>query len=86
MLRLHRTICGTYDEWRAMRREEAEGVVSTTTGGLVKRTSSYDPDVLAWLQERGQRLDRSVDWQIREFLRAAMDAEKTAARSAERGL
>lgn len=52
------------------------GLVSTTSGGLVKRTSSYDPDVLAWLQRRGEQLDRTVDWQIRQILRAAMDAEQ----------
>lgn len=51
-------------------------MVSTTSGGLVKRTSSYDPDVLEWLKERGERLDRTVDWQIREILRAAMNAER----------
>lgn len=53
-------------------------MVSTTTGGLVKRTSSYDPDVLSWLQERGKQLDRSVDWQVREILRAAKNAEQTS--------
>lgn len=53
-------------------------MASTTSGGLVKRASSYDADVLRWLQERGRRLDRSVDWQIREILRAAMAAEQQA--------
>jgi hypothetical protein len=51
-------------------------LVSKTTAGLVKRSTSYDPDVLRWLQERGQRLDRAVDWQVREILRAAMTAEQ----------
>lgn len=51
-------------------------MVATTRGGLIKRTSSYDADVLQWLQERGRRLERSVDWQVRQILRAAMDAEQ----------
>lgn len=50
--------------------------MSTTSGGLVKRTSSYDADVLEWLQQRGEQMDRSVDWQIRQILRAAMQAEQ----------
>lgn len=50
--------------------------MAVTSGGLVKRTSSYDPDVLAWLQRRGEVLDRTVDWQIRQILRAAMEAEQ----------
>lgn len=41
----------------------------------VKRSTYYDADVILWLQRRGERLDRSVDYQIREILRAAMDAE-----------
>lgn len=41
-----------------------------------QRSSYYDVDVLEWLVERGRRLDRSVDWQIREILRAAMDADQ----------
>lgn len=48
---------------------------SVTSGGLVKRSSSYDPDVLAWLEARGKRLDRTVDWQIRQILRAAKETE-----------
>jgi hypothetical protein len=41
----------------------------------VKRSLYYDLDVLEWLRRRGERTDRSVDWQVREVLRAAMDAE-----------
>ena len=47
-----------------------------------QRSSYYDVDVLEWLAARGRRLDRSVDWQIREILRAAMDAEQQQKRRA----
>lgn len=50
--------------------------MTTTSGGLVKRSTSYDPDVLEWLRQRGERNDRTVDWQVREILRAAMAAEQ----------
>jgi hypothetical protein len=50
--------------------------MAETSGGLVKRSSTYDPDVLAWLTERGKRLDRTVDWQVRQILRAAMNDER----------
>jgi plasmid stability protein len=39
------------------------------------RSSYYDADVIAWLRRRGERIDRSVDWQIREILREKMVAE-----------
>lgn len=35
-----------------------------------------DVDVDAWLRERAGRLSRSINWQISQILRAAMDAEK----------
>lgn len=41
-----------------------------------KHSSYIDVDVLAWLAARGERLDRTVDYQIREILRAAMVAEQ----------
>lgn len=50
-------------------------MATLTSGGLVKRSTSYDADVLERLVERGKRLDRSVDWQVREILRAFLDAE-----------
>lgn len=49
-----------------------------TNGGRIKRTTTYDADVIAWLRRRGERLQRSVDWQVREILRAAMDAEMSS--------
>lgn len=53
--------------------------MATTSGGLVKRSTSYDPDVLDRLRERGKRLDRTIDWQVREILRVFLDAEQQAA-------
>ena len=47
-----------------------------TRGNFIPRTTNYDPDVLEWLKERGERLDRPVDWLVREILRAAYDAEQ----------
>lgn len=86
MLGLRRRICGTYDEWRIMRRKEAEGVASETSGGLIKRSISFPPDMLRWLRERGKQIDRSVDWQVREAVEAMQAADATpAARRAERG-
>lgn len=49
-------------------------MTGTPDAGRVKRSVYFDRDVLAWLKARGNQLDRSVDWQIREFLRAAKDA------------
>lgn len=46
-----------------------------TRGNFTPRTTNYDPDVLAWFQERGRQLDRPVDWLVREALRAFMVAE-----------
>lgn len=43
-----------------------------------QRSSYYDVDVLEWLADRGKRMDRSIDWQIREILREKMDAELDA--------
>jgi hypothetical protein len=47
--------------------------MTSTSGGLVKLSMAFDPDVLDWLRARGQRIDRKVSWQVREILRAAMD-------------
>jgi uncharacterized protein (DUF4415 family) len=53
-----------------------------TTVGKVKRSIRFDADVLAWLEQRGAGLDRSVDWQVRQILRAAMDAERAKSEAA----
>lgn len=50
--------------------------MADAAGKRKQRSSYYDLDVLEWLEERGAKLDRSVDWQIREILRAAMDSER----------
>lgn len=55
--------------------------MALTSGGLVKRSSSYDADVLRWLQERRERVHLTVDCQIRLLLRAAMEHEQAAARA-----
>lgn len=41
-----------------------------------RHTTYLDIAILEWLRTRGAELDRTVDWQIREILRAAMDAEQ----------
>ncbi len=51
----------------------------TTESGRVKGSTYHDRDVLRWLKERGVRIERSVGWQIRAILRAAMDAEQRQA-------
>jgi uncharacterized protein (DUF4415 family) len=51
------------------------GAMTQGPGGRVQRSINFDRDVLAWLQERGKRLERSVDWQLREMAREKMDAE-----------
>jgi hypothetical protein len=51
----------------------------TQASGRTKRSMYLDRDVLAWLRRRGERLDRSVDWQVRELLREAMDVETRGA-------
>jgi hypothetical protein len=53
-----------------------EGPMAMRLGGRVKSSTYLDRDVLLWLQKRGQRLERTVSWQIREVLRALMDAEQ----------
>lgn len=50
--------------------------MAVTPSERIKRSAYFDADVLEWLRARGQGLDRSVDWQIREILRAAMDADQ----------
>lgn len=50
--------------------------MTATVSDKRKRSTYIDVDVLTWLEARGAVLDRSVDWQIREILRAAMDAER----------
>lgn len=54
-------------------------MVSTTGGGLIKRSTSYEPEVLAWLQGEAQRADRSIDWCVRQILRKAMQADNERA-------
>lgn len=51
------------------------GAMTQESGSRVQRSVYFDRDVLEWLRRRGERLDRSVDYQVREILRAAMDAE-----------
>lgn len=46
----------------------------------VKRSMYLDADVLEWLQRRGEARERSVDYQVREILREAMNAEYVARR------
>jgi hypothetical protein len=48
------------------------------SGKRRKRSTYYDVDVLEWLEARGVELDRTVDYQIREILRTAMNADQTA--------
>ncbi len=59
------------------------GVHVAEAPGRTKRSSYYDDDVLLWLRERGERTDRSVDWQVRQILRDAMNAERTDAQEGE---
>ena len=40
---------------------------------------AFDADVLRYLEARGQRLNRSVAYQVRAILRAWMDAEIASA-------
>ena len=49
--------------------------------GRPKRERSVyaDVDLWDWLDERGRRMDRSIDWQIREILREKRDAEQAEA-------
>ena len=54
-------------------------MAAMTSGGLVKRSTSYESDVLDWLIDRGKQIDRSVDWQVRKILREKMDAEQQPA-------
>lgn len=57
--------------------------MATTSGGLVKRSSTYDADVLTWFQEyaeaerraRAQRV--TVDWLIREAMREYRDRHQS---------
>jgi plasmid stability protein len=58
--------------------------MADAAGRRRQRSSYYDADVLEWLEERGARLDRSVDWQVREILRAAMEAEREQPTESER--
>lgn len=50
--------------------------MSTGSKQRVTRSTYWDRDVLAYYEERGKRMDRTVDWQMREILRAAMQAEQ----------
>ena len=52
-------------------------VTSETSGGLIKRSISFPPEMLAWLRERGKRIERSVDWQIREAVKLLQAAEQS---------
>lgn len=55
-------------------------MVSRTAGGLVKRSISFRPEQLRWLQEQAQvRGGSSVDSVVRELIRQAMAAEQVAA-------
>jgi hypothetical protein len=58
--------------------------MALTSGGLVKRSSSYDADDLRWLEERGKRLHQSVDWQIREAIREYRARKEAAEQQPER--
>lgn len=49
-------------------------MVSTTTGGLVKRSYCFEPDELVWLKAEADRQDRTVNWLLRKLVRAAMMA------------
>ena len=42
----------------------------------IRRTVAFDRDVMEWLRRRGKQMDRSVEWQVRRFLRAAMVADE----------
>lgn len=44
--------------------------------GKTKRSCYLDIDVVERLRVRGERIDRSIDWQMREILRAFLDAEE----------
>ena len=52
------------------------GAMTQRSGDRVQRSIYFDRDGLEWLRERGKRLERSVDWQIREIVRGLMEAEQ----------
>jgi uncharacterized protein (DUF4415 family) len=54
----------------------AGGAMTQESDGRVKTSMYLDPDVLGWLRQRGERLDRSVIWQVREILRTAMNSDQ----------
>lgn len=51
-------------------------MTSETSGGLIKRSISFPPEMLTWLRERGQQIERSVDWQVREAVERLQAAER----------
>jgi hypothetical protein len=56
--------------------------VATAEAKKKQRSIRIDADLLAWLEERGRRLDRSVDWQIRQMLRERMEVEQATTEAA----
>lgn len=44
--------------------------------GRVKSSTYFDAAQQAWLEAEAKRLDRTVNWVLRQLVQAAMDAER----------